>query len=91
MKYGIESKILDKIGELTNNKGGAEARKAKGMGLDFSNEERMFLEKAVKVIIRRMVENNPSEGNHPTIAISDLPSLKIIPDGAVPNTKEKKD
>ena len=73
--YSIEKRVLNKIGELADTKGGEKARKRKGIENDFSTEEHRFLEHAVKAIIRRMAEG-PSYGDTLSmITMSDLPSL----------------
>ena len=54
--YGIDYGVLSKIGRLCANKGGAEARKSKGVDEDLSEQERQFLEEAVKEIIIRAAE-----------------------------------
>ena len=74
-KYSITKRVLDKIGELADAKGGEEARKWKGVGEDFSTAERRFLEHAVKAIIRRMAEVPLLGDTLSMIAMSDLPSL----------------
>ena len=74
--YGINKRILDRIGDLSANRGGAEARKADGIAADFSSQERHFLEQAVKAVIRRMAEkeHSPRKQLSP-MPLSDLPSL----------------
>ena len=74
--YSIDSRVLSKIGELSANRGGAEARKVDGVATDFSSQERHFLERAVKVVIRRMAEREHSSGKSLSIiSLADLPSL----------------
>ena len=74
--FNIDVQLLRKIGDLTANKGGSEARKAGGVATEFSSEERHFLEQALRAVIRRMAERAHSSGKQlPTISLSDLPSL----------------
>ena len=74
--YGIDRRILDRIGDLSANRGGAKARKADGIAADFSSQERHFLEQAVKTVIRRMAEKEHSPRKQlPRMPLSDLPSL----------------
>ena len=74
--YNIHLRVLEKIGDLSANRGGAEARKADGVATEFSSQERRFLEQAVKAVIRRMAENaRSSSGQLPVISLSDLPPL----------------
>ena len=71
--YGIELKVLGKIGWLCDSKGGAEARKAKGVEQELNEHERLFLEEAVKAIIRRAAEvaGDPN-GSRDRITLSDF-------------------
>ena len=55
-KYGIEKAVLDEIGKLSTKKGGPQARKAPGTAHDLTSSETCFLEKAIKVLIRRAAE-----------------------------------
>ena len=74
--YNIDVQVLGKMGHLSANRGGAEARKADGVATDFSSQERHFLEQAVRAVIRRMAEYAHSSGNQlPMISVSDLQSL----------------
>ena len=75
-KFGIVQKVLGKIGDLADAKGGSEARKAKGMGKNLSDKERKFLKEAIKRIIRRVAEvEHSANAKHPQIQLSDLPPL----------------
>lgn len=78
--YEIEFKVLDKIGRLCSRKGGAEARKAQGVGQDLSGPERRFLEDAVKAIILRAAEvaADPNRSRK-TITLSDFPDCQQGP------------
>ena len=73
-KYQFQYAVLRRIGELCNNKGGQRgARKADGVGKDFTTEERTFLEQAIMKIIRRTAKRaaNPEE-DLPEITLSTL-------------------
>ena len=62
-KFGIERKVLNEVGELTDKKGGrAMARKAKGINQELTPGETKFLGNAVKVFIRRVAEEAQSPG-----------------------------
>ena len=78
--YDIEYGVLDEIGRLCSQKGGAGARKAQGVGQDLSGQERQFLEEAVRAIIRRAAEvaADPN-GSRDTILLSDLPDFRQSP------------
>lgn len=73
--FNIDIRILSKVGELSANRGGTKARKADGVTTEFNSQECQFLEKAVKVVIRRMAEQQSSGKQLPMISMSDLPSL----------------
>ena len=74
--YNIEEAVLDTIGDLSSEKGGQDARKAEGIGKDFTNQERTFLEQAIDRIIRRAAEKaHDSDNSHPKITLSDLPPI----------------
>ena len=75
-KYGIDIAVLAKLGDLTANRGGAQARKAAGVATELSHQEHRFLNGAVKAIVRRVAERaHAPTGTLPTIALSDLPPL----------------
>ena len=77
--YRIDEQVLRKIGDLTANKGGAEARKAEGVAKEFSSQERKFLQQAMKAIIRRMAQRAHSPKNQlEQISMSDLPALETV-------------
>ena len=78
--YDIEFEVLQEIGRLCFHKGGAEARRAQGVGQDLNVLERQFLEEAVKAIILRAAEvaGDPS-GCRDRIALSDFPDLHHNP------------
>ena len=74
--FRIDLAVLDAVGELTSTKGGADAaRKAEGAGTKLSRKEELFLEAAVKAIIRRAAEiaQNPGAA-FPPITLADLPA-----------------
>ena len=73
--HHISDAALKKIETLSSTKGGAgSARKAVGVGTDLSRKEELFLEAAVKMIIRRAAEvaQNPGAAFSP-ITLADLP------------------
>ncbi len=75
--YNIDKRILDKIGELSAHRGGTEARKADGVATEFSSEERHFLDRALKTIIRRVAQRELTpKGDLPQISWSDLPPIE---------------
>ena len=78
--YGIEYRVLDEIGRLCSQKGGAEARKAQGVDQDLSGQERQFLEEAVKAIIQRAAEVAAEpNGSRDTLVLSDFPDFQQSP------------
>lgn len=84
-KYGIDMSVLAKIGDLTANRGGAQARKAGGVATELSHQECRFLDRATKAIVRRVAERaHASTGVLPTISLSDLPSLTDTADHGQP-------
>ena len=79
-RYDIEYKILDEIGRLCSQKGGAEARKAQGIDQDLNGPEQAFLEEATKAIILRTAEVAADpDGARDTIALSDFPDCQQSP------------
>ena len=73
--FRIDLAVLDAVGELSSTKGGVgSARKAEATGTALSRKEELFLEAAVKMIIRRAAEvaQNPGAAL-PTITLADLP------------------
>ena len=73
--HHISDAALKEIEKLSSTKGGAgSARKAGGVGTDLSRKEELFLEAAVKMIIRRAAEvaQNPGAA-FPPITLADLP------------------
>ena len=73
--YQIEERVLDRVGELSSNRGGPLARKAEGRRDPFTKEETLFLEAAVVAFTRRAAEKaaNP-KGSLPMITMADLPN-----------------
>ena len=74
----VDVAILHTIGKLTEEKGGTEARKAKGAerDLDLTRQEKQFLEQAIEKIIFRVAQVAADENQClPKITLSDLPSL----------------
>ena len=76
MQYNIDREVLNKIGQLSSEKGGLEGRKHEAVNDDFTPKERRFPQQAVKVMIRRVAEkaHNP---NTPLaqLSLSDLPPI----------------
>ena len=54
--YQISKRVLETVARLSDGKGGDDARKHKGRGRPFTEEERSFLEAAVTAFIRRAAE-----------------------------------
>ena len=74
-KYEIDKNVLNRVGDLTANKGGKmAARKAAGVTDDLTSQESRFLEEAVKSIIRRVAEvaHDPQK-HYLKVRLSDLP------------------
>ena len=75
--YQISEDILDRIGDLSTNSGGPQARKADGRARPLADQECRFLEQAIQAVICRAARraHNP-EGALSKISLSDLPSLQ---------------
>ena len=74
--YQIEESVLKKIGELSSEKGGRDARKSDGVDKDFTGQESTFLKQAIKRMIRRVAEKAHSPDKAlPQISLSDLPPI----------------
>jgi len=74
--FNISKRVLDEIGELSTKTGGRrEARKRDGVNRDLTEQERRFLEEAVKKMIYRAAEkaNDPTK-NLRQITLNDLPT-----------------
>jgi hypothetical protein len=76
-RFKIEIDVLNKIGELADNKGGSEARKAKGTQAEFTAAERVWLEETMRRLIFRaaQIANDPSGPLLEQITMKDLPRL----------------
>ena len=76
VKFGVSSQVLKKMGRLTSEHGGLEARKSIGFTAPFSSSEREWLEAAVKRLIRRAAEvaHDPSNPR-PPITMANLQQL----------------
>ena len=75
-RFRIDRGVLNKIGELTGNKGGAEARKASGIADDLIKEEERFLKQAIVEIIFRAAQVAADENQKlRAITLSDLPNV----------------
>ena len=74
--YHISQKVLKRLAQLAAEKGDSEARKSKGVGNDLTEQERLFLEEAVKKMIYRAAEkvNDPAK-IFSQITLSDLPPV----------------
>ena len=55
-RYRVDRSVLNEIGRLTAFKGGREARKGQGIEQSFTEHERMWLERKIKVLIRRVAD-----------------------------------
>ncbi len=76
-KYQIEKDVLAEIGYLSSAKGGPlGARKSEGVNTELTQQERHFLEQALKKMIRRAAEkaHNP-DADLPKISMSNLPPI----------------
>ena len=75
--YGIKLEVLKKIGNLSSEKGGQQARKAVGKDEDLTTQDRRFLEEAIKAVIRRAAERaHDPDRDLLQISMADLPALK---------------
>ena len=73
---GISKKVLVKISELSARKGGKDARKAAGFGVEFTRQEKRFLNLAIPKIIFRAAQVAADDSQrHPLITMADLPKL----------------
>ena len=72
-QYRVAFDVLKRIGKLTAEKGGSQARKAAGLGYELTNVESRFLEDAVKAILRRAAEvAREPLSSHDEIRLCDL-------------------
>jgi hypothetical protein len=75
-KFFVAEPVFRKLGDLTANKGGRDARKASGATVDYTREERRWLEAAMKTLIRRAAEVAHAPGKElPTITMAELTKL----------------
>ena len=76
-KFFVSRTVLDLLGRLSTEKGGiGEARKAVGLDLDYSESERLWLEKTLKQLILRVAEIAAGRKSSPIqITMDDLPSI----------------
>ena len=75
-KYGIAVTALNCLGDLTDEKGGSEARKGKGIHHPLTSGEKQCIEKFLKDIIRRAAEvAEDCRAVHPEIGWPTLPLL----------------
>jgi hypothetical protein len=76
-KFGIEVTVANTLGDLTSEKGGAEARKDDGRSHEFTADERTWIEQATKRMIRRAAEvaYDPAAAAS-QITMGDLPKLQ---------------
>lgn len=75
-EYKIDFSVLDRIGKLSSEKGGSDARKADGVDDDFTSQEIAFLRQAIKKMIRRAAEKAHSpDKEFPQISLSDLQKI----------------
>ena len=75
-QYGIDRAVLDKIGDLSSEKGGTQARKAAGIGRPLKDPEDRFLKEAIKALIYRAAEVAYGPVSRlPEIKLTDLPKL----------------
>ena len=74
--YRIKLKVLNKIGNLSSERGGQQARKAIGKDNDLTYQDRRFLEDAIKAVIRRAAEKAYApDSDLQEISLSDLTSV----------------
>jgi hypothetical protein len=76
VKFGVEFDVLAKLGQLTGEKGGAEARKSGGRSSEFTESELRWIDQTTKRLIRRVAEiaHDPA-ATAPKITMGDLPKL----------------
>ena len=69
------SGVRKTIRHLSSGKGGQQARKAGGKDKDLTDQDRRFLDEAIKAIIRRAAERaHDPDGDRQPISMSDLPA-----------------
>lgn len=74
--FGISRSVTDKLGHLTGEKGGAEARKGRGRSHEFTADERNWIDQTIKRLIRRVAEvaHDPDAAAQ-QITLGGLPKL----------------
>lgn len=74
--FGIALSVTKKLGHLTGEKGGAEARKGRGRSHEFTEDERNWIDQTIKRLIRRVAEvaHDPAAAAS-QITLGDLPKL----------------
>ncbi len=74
--FGVSSQVLGKLGRLTSEKGGKDARKSDGRISDYTDAERLWVETAIRMLIRRAAEIafDPDQ-SLAEITMSELPPL----------------
>jgi hypothetical protein len=75
----VSKKVLNKVSELAAERGGNEARKAKGAEAEFTAAEREWLEETMKRLIFRAAEiAGGPPAPLPHITMADLPRLPQV-------------
>lgn len=75
-KRDFSEGVRKKVSRLSSEKGGQQARKANGTNKPLTDQERRFLEEAIKAFIRRAAERaHAPNSNLPKISLSDLPPV----------------
>ena len=73
-QYRIDQAVLDRIGDLSSEKGDTQARKAAGLGRPLTPSETRFLKKAIVALIHRAAEVAYGPVSRlPKIKLPDLP------------------
>ncbi len=73
---GVSRSVLKEIKKLSSNKGGEYSRKAGGFDIEFTREEKRFLNLAIPKIILRVAQVADDDSQrHPLITMADLPRL----------------
>lgn len=75
-KYNVANAVLSKLGHLTGEKGGTNARKARGRTAPYTDKEHQWVVTTVRALIRRLaeVDHDPTQAL-PQITLADLPNL----------------
>lgn len=69
----VDLAVLRKIGHLSSNKGGSQARKAKGTDTELGAQEASFLEQAIARLIMRLAQVSADTNTGlPQINLSDF-------------------